>query len=126
MPPINAPSIVFTIDNFVGNIIPNNEILGDFSIGNFDVPISLDYFRELSLFQIETDFKVPSLSIVDIVSELTSLSFTIPDSFTFSDQTSGKLDSQVNGIVVIGATFNSNNQAFVILQFIPAFIHCVT
>ena len=119
LPPINAPSIVFTIDNFVGNIIPNIEILGDFSIGNFDIPIRLDYFRELSLFQIETDFKVPSLSIVDIVSELTSLSFTIPDSFTFSDQTfkiSGKLDSQVNGIVVIGATFNSNNQAFVILQ----------
>ena len=119
LPPINTPSITLRIDNFIGGITPDLKIVGSFRLGNFNIPINMDYLQNLGLFKIQTDFRIPSLSIVYIVNQLTDLSLPLPDSFTITEQSfkiAGELDNLANGIIVMGATFNSNDQAFVILQ----------
>ena len=114
---LDSPSVTLTtIDGeFSYEILGSIRLLADTL-----VDMKLSYSPDSNSFTLSSDVSAPSLSIGDLVSELTSLSLTLADKFTFSQQKikiAGLVDDRMNGIIVISASVDSpSSNVFLILK----------
>ena len=95
------------------------DILGNIRLHNILVDMKLSYSSDSNMFTFFKDLSAPSLSIGDLVGNLTSLSLPVAGKFKSSHQKmkiAGAVDDHLNGVVVISASIDPLNTAFLILQ----------
>ena len=105
--PIQAPSIVLTVDMSVDNII--GEIVGKLNISKAIIPVHVRYNHGIHRFEIATNFRVPSVGIGEVFSFLRMPPPSVPDMFSFPGlpiSLEAEFDGLSKGILVVGTTIN--------------------
>ena len=95
------------------------DFLGNITLENAMIDVKLSYSPGTGQFTLLSDLSTPSFSIVDLVSEQTSLQLPAAGKFSSSHQRikiAGRVDDHLNGIAIISASLDSTNNAFLILQ----------
>ena len=112
---MDAPIITLIVDE--GDV--NIEMLGNITLSGTQVELKLTYSADTDQFSIFSEFSSTSLSIGNILDNLTALSLPLPSKFSSSRQRfkiAGTFDEQSDGTVLISASIDSLNRAYLILQ----------
>ena len=115
--PIQAPSIVLTVDLSVGSI--TGDIVGEIDFSGVKVPVEMKYDPKVHHFKIATDFSPSALRIDKIISDLEIPFFNIPNKVSSTGRTIkviAELDGLSNGILIVGITIDPHDQVFVVFK----------
>ena len=121
---INFFSGIILIDTPTITLIVNKgdvsiEILGNITLAGTQVEVKLTYSADTDQFSVFSEFSSTSLSIGKILDNLTALSLPLPSTFSSSRQRfkiAGNFNEQSDGTVLISASIDSLNRAYLILQ----------